>query len=213
MKRMFLPFLTFIFLGASIADVNGAPITSPSDPSLSASTLIDFETFAPPGAFGDMTLYDLNFSTVASFGYISDSYSGSYNTSGYAIHNTYAANAFSTIYFKFPTDVIVNAFGFNFGASDYAWTLSAYNAANSLLESIIISPTYASNSGDFFGIVNSGIAWAQLSGPPGDYVMIDNFRYTRTPISTSAPIPEPSTLLLVGGGLAGLGLLARKRRI
>ncbi len=43
---------------------------------------------------------------------------------------------------------------------------------------------------------------------PSDTLMIDNISFTQAP----APVPEPSTILLFGAGLAGLGIFQRRKK-
>jgi PEP-CTERM motif len=62
-----------------------------------------------------------------------------------------------------------------------------------------------SHASDFFGF--SGIAFNELQiAPNNTYFQIDNLKYS------TAPVPEPGTLLLLGSGVAGLVARARRRK-
>jgi len=193
------------FGGNSAAQALG--ITSSSDSALSGSSLIDFES-APTGAFTSLTLKGVTFSTpTGEVGFVNSDYAGQYNTQGQSLKNTYASNAFNSLRMDFAKTT--NAFGFNWGASNVKWTLTAFDSANQVLDSILLPLTTGSNSGDFFGLSTgkSAISYATLiSSSPGDYVLLDNFKYVS---GTTQSIPTPALL----PGLIGLGMgVLRKRK-
>lgn len=55
-----------------------------------------------------------------------------------------------------------------------------------------------------FGDTSGGAGWTTGN--------LDNFRYGTANVDDPAPVPEPSTFLLLCSGLAGLGCYARKRK-
>lgn len=194
------------FGGNSAAQALG--ITSSSDSALSGASLIDFES-APTGTFTSLTIKGVTFSTPTGgeVGFVNSDYAGQYNTQGQSLQNTYASNAFNKLGINFANPT--NAFGFNWGASNVEWTLTAFNSANEALDSIVLPLTVSSNSGDFFGLSTgkSAISYATLiSSGPGDYVLLDNFKYVG---GTTQSIPTPALL----PGLIGLGMgVLRKRK-
>ena len=194
------------FGGNSAAQALG--ITSSSDSALSGAALIDFES-APTGAFTSLTIQGVTFSTptASKVGFVSSDYAGQYNAQGQSLQNTYDPNAFDELKIGFANPT--NAFGFNWGASDVKWTLTAFDSANQVLDSIVLPPTLASNSGDFFGLStgSSAISYATLlASGPNDYVFLDNFKHVS---GTTQSIPTPALL----PGLIGLGMgVLRKRK-
>lgn len=162
---------------ATVNQAEAALITSASDQALSGGNTIDFEQ-TTPGSYNSITQGDVTFSTPSGqIGFISSDYSGNYNTQGQSLQNTYALNGFSTLIINFKSQI--NAFGFNFGASDEPWILTAFNAAGSVLDTQILAPTQSSNSGIFFGIKTDGsfISYATLeTQDKADYVFVDNFK-------------------------------------
>lgn len=162
---------------ATVNQAEAALITSASDQALSGGNTIDFEQ-ATPGSYSSITQKDVTFSTPSGqIGFISADYAGNYNTQGNSLQNTYALNSFNALKFSFST--ATNAFGFNFGASDAPWTLTAFNAAGSVLDTQVLAPTQSSNSGNFFGIKIDGslISYATLETlDNADYVFVDNFK-------------------------------------
>jgi hypothetical protein len=158
-----------------------ALITSLSDPALSNASLVDFEA-AAPGTYTSITLGEVTFSTPSDrVEFISVAYSGNYNTKGQSLQNTYDMRGFSSLTISFSSPI--NAFGFNWGASDEFWTLTAFDATGTVLDSQSLPITKASNAGDFVGI-NAGsslISYATLATTNfNDYVFIDNFRYAKS---------------------------------
>lgn len=175
---------------ASIAGVIGvlasaafaSPVTSEADPALADATLVDFESetvgtyYAYQGGYttlvGNVNLYAARLYIEAD-----PRFAGLYNTRG----AKYLTNGAPTRGFNFTFASPVSAFGFNFGASDVAWTLTAYDANDTVIETVIIPPTFSSNAGNFFGVAAPGIASATLSQGPGirtaDVVFVDNLKF------------------------------------
>lgn len=172
------------------------------DSNLVGGTVIDFESTGPVNV-PSLSISGVTFTGNANIEVDSD-YAGSYNTRG-EFHITNHGN--DPVQFRFDFDAPVDAFAFLWGAADTNWTLSAYSGST-LLETLIVAPTHASNAGDYFGIANSGITFATLNISSGfDYVFIDNFTF-----QDSASVPEPATMLLFGTGLAGFAGLRMKKK-
>ncbi len=153
--------------------------------------------------------------------YISNIFSGQFNTTGQYLASTGTANgtpasdAFTSLTISFASPVA--AFGFSYGASDKPWTLTAFNSANVALGSAsFIDAVPGSdnnwNDGTFLGFASDSadIAYAKLTlgGSTRDYFMIDNLKYTS---SLAAAVPEPSAPAMIAAGLAVLGFIARRR--
>jgi hypothetical protein len=146
---------------------------------------------------------------------VANDYAGQYNTRG-DLHITNFGSEFQSLRLDFTG--LTSAFGFLFGASDSTWTLSAYNSANTLLDSTNIAADSASNAGDFFGLkglVNASYATlvqiqdGAYAGGGVDYVFVDNVTFSS---AAATAVPEPITITLFGTGLAGLGLMRRRRK-
>lgn len=186
---------------AALISGYGMPL---SDPALTGGTVIDFESQAL-GIYTALTIGDVTFTANNNHLQIDNTYQGYNQTGIYLDNGTYGNNGFGILTISFAS--AVNAFGFNWGmAEPFAqWTLNAYDSLNNLIDTQILPSTGASNAQEFYGISAIGISSAILSWT-GDYdwVGIDNFTYTSS-------VPEPSTLLLLGSGLLGLGFFARKR--
>ena len=200
--------LAALLLAVSASNLSAQNINSAADPALAGATTITFsgETLGQYSAFttGGVKFTASNPATL----YITNAYAGDYNTTGTHLANTYD-NGFNSLRMDFLGGP-VSAFGFNYGAADLQWTLSAYDAANMLIGSRVVPSAHESN-GAFFGLTtgSSNIAYATLvSSGSGDYVMIDNFMYTGTTVT-----PEPGSVALVAAGLAGVAGIARRRRV
>lgn len=204
-------------LAAALAgQAHAAPITSELDPALSGAALVDFEA-GPAGnwtsqSFGAITVTALNTTDVpaATFSVASD-YAGNYNTRG-QLHISNQGSQFQALRFDFNAPA--TAFGLMFGASDASWSLNAYTAGGTLLQSTVINAVHGSNAGDYFGL--SGLANASYAlltqnmdgmyaGGGVDYVFVDNVRAV-----TAVPEPETFAMLLAGLGL--IGAMARRRK-
>ena len=178
LKKLSIIAVGFTVVGlGSVDQAQAALITSSSDQALAGGSTIDFES-AKPGNYNSITQENVTFSTPSGqVEFISDAYGGEYNTQGQSLQNTYDLNGFNSLKISFAT--ATNAFGFNFGASDLPWTLTAFDATGSVLDTQVLQPILSSNSGNFFGIKtgSSFISYATLAAQGNtDYVFIDNFK-------------------------------------
>ena len=87
--------------------------------------------------------------------------------------------------------------------------LEAYDAANILVDSAYFSSSVSGLNTLSVSTGTASIAWVEFYGVGvnNNSVYWDNFTFNAT-----ASVPEPSTMLLLGSGLVGLGLVRRKFR-
>lgn len=195
--------LAAVQASASAITGNGSPITAAQ---LAGGTVIDFDG-TTSGDYSSLSTGGVTFKGVDAPFTIGTDYNGNYNTNGgKSLYNGFD-NTPRSLRFDFSSTV--SAFGFNWGAADYAWTLNAYSSGGSLLESLTVNPTYASNNKEFFGIATAGISYATLATNSGDYIFLDNFTYAS---GGNTSVPEPSSILLFGLGLFGLAAARRIAR-
>ncbi len=192
----------------------GATISGFGDP-LTNSDLIagNQQTFdsVRSGDYHSITLDDVKYSGIGGKLTIGASYNGQYNTTGRkSVYNGFDLRPDQ---FRFDFLTQVNAFGFNFGASNNNWSLKAFSATGSLLETLIIAPTLGSNAGNYYGISSlTPIAYALLTDANnrycGDFVFFD--RFTTKMNSNDVPIPAALPMLLSAVG--GLAVMRRRKR-
>jgi hypothetical protein len=194
---------------ASASTLSAQSITSPGDPALAGQTVIDFSG-AALGQTTTLSVGGVTFSAPGGSGVIVENdYAGNYNTSG-----QYLANqgwSFGTLRFDFGS--AASAFGFNFGASDMTWTVTAFDAFGAVLASTSIAPTGGSNGGEFIGLStgSANIAYGTVTGDASDYVMVDNFGFVAADVGTTVT-PEPASVALMATGLLGLVGVAHRKR-
>lgn len=190
-QAMFSCFLTMFLAVPTIA----AEINSSSDASLTGATLIDFEA-ETVGSYATHSIGDATFTAQGGSGilYIANTLSGDYNTTGQYLDN-HSGDAFSSLRIDFAGTA--SAVGFNWGASNEIWTLTAYNASGTVLETRGLPITGGSNLGEFYGLATPGTAYIILSHSGGDWILLDNFYYNlgAGPAFTSLPYTPNQTVI------------------
>jgi len=181
---------------------NGNPA---SDPALAGGTQVTFSGLTN-GSYPSLDLGAVTISGVGGNVNIDTTYAGQYNTTGTYLDN----NQGSTTDLLFTFDSAVSAFGFNLGAHDSSWTITAYNGAT-LLDTFTFGAIGGSNAGEYYGLSVPGITSAHLSTTDSyDWILLDNFTFVTG--GTSSGVPEPTTwaMMLVGFGAVGFSLRRRK---
>jgi hypothetical protein len=213
MRNTALSVLVLASMGATSAMATpisglGDPL---SDPALVGGTQEGFDAVAS-GLYSSLTLGNVRYEGIGADFTIRHDFNGFYNTSGgQSLFNDCECVPDG---FRFSFSTVVDAFAFNWGASDNTWVLRAFDVGGFELDSVVIAPVFGSNLGDYFGIAAAGIAVATLTDrldriAGGDYVFIDRF----TTIGDGAvAVPEPSTLVLLGLGLLGFAASRRLSR-
>jgi hypothetical protein len=126
--------------------------------------------------------------------------------------STFLDNRYGGYPFEFDFASSVSAFGMKIGATNYMQDLTAYDALNNVLGTIIIPDqvdTLAYPYTGFYGLSfsSTSIAKATLTANADDWFVIDDFTYAG---NGNTQVPEPTTMLLLGLGLVGLAGVRRK---
>jgi PEP-CTERM motif len=211
--------LRSLFLAAAIAlsgagAANAATLNVQTTPSqvgavtgLTGGSTLTFDNLAA-GQHSSISSGGVTITSSAGRMFVNGDYADNYNTFGQSLTN----NGQQIGDFSFEFDTAVNGFGFFIGATDFNWTLTAFDANDNLLDTLVIGVLSGSNAGDFFGILAGGIKRATLTGPAGDHIFLDNFTTgVGGPISA---VPEPATwaMMIAGFGLAGAAIRTSRRR-
>jgi hypothetical protein len=176
--KIILPLFS-IGLALLVGTVSGQTIiTNPNAPALTVPGVgVQTFTTTPQGNYLSLNLGAITFSGPSGVR-VENLYAGQYNAIGNYLNNNNGTNSMLTLTFGAP----MAAFGFNYGASDDPWTLSAYDAGNNLIASTIVAPIAGSSNGEFIGIASptANIAYATFKDNGGmwfpDWVLIDNVK-------------------------------------
>ena len=170
-----------------------------NDPTFTGATSV--ATFSGPSqTFASYSEAGVTFGPGA----IEDIYADDYNATGSYYSNQQGNVSPITFAFASPTD----AFAFNWGAADTAWTVELFAGATSIA-TYALTATFSNNDKQYFGFTGNGITSVTLSnGGSFDWVFIDNLTFG----AAGAVVPEPATWAMMIGGFGFAGGALRRRR-
>jgi hypothetical protein len=199
LKLFPLGVLIVVFSAVNVSAVSFTGTPSPSlDPIF--GTLIDFDDQATGTLVGEFDYVSLGVASVKETEGLGTfaRYSGTQSSPNY-IGTGLGGGWDGTILFEF-TDLSSKV---GIGIASGPETLSIYDSSFVLLERIT-TPTGLNTYAGFTRLATD-IKYFEISG---DFFAIDDLQYIA---SASVPVHEPSTLLLLGGGLVGLVGFGRKK--
>jgi len=174
--------------------VHASIITSKSDPALFGATIIDFEGL-PLGSQTGFTLPGVSIFNGLS---ILNSDQSVYGMSGQTLTNIMLPSGQIRQTFDFIFSSPVSAFALQVGAIDQGVTYEAFDALNNSLGIVPFSSfPAASVTFGFRGIQADGIDRVHFAVTNNDGLVMDDLYF----VPEMTPIPEPSTMLLMGSGL------------
>ena len=216
-RRAWMHFLSVMTLACMYGVPAGAtPLTPPAE-LLGPQTVIDFNTLAAGSLPSPLILSGVTFSGFLSFANTvidTDGFLASTNFPAFVsdkalgIADTNPNLPNFTIAFASPVAQV----GFGLFDPNFPGNLiSAYNSGGILLETTSPDALFppGGSGADYVGFVRGSADIARIeivagvSGNTTDALWIDNLAFSST------PVPEPTTLLLLGLGLAGLGFSRR----
>lgn len=135
-----------------------------------------------------------------------------YNSGGYPAHSGHAVlfsinTPYITATFDNPVDTV--SMWYTNGAGSFQ--LDAYDKDGNLIASTLGPNNYGTTNEISVSSLTSDIKWVTMLGT-GNYFTIDDFTAPFVSGQPNNPVPEPSTLFLLGAGLAGLGFVRRRAK-
>lgn len=136
-----------------------------------------------------------------------------YNDSGYPPHSGDAVLfSIATPYIDAIFETPVDFFSLWYTVNTSTFYIDAYDSDDNLISTISGGVNYGSNSYLEMSLESSNIKRLRMHDS-GNYFTIDDFTAPFiSGLPSDAVIPEPSTFILLGSGLAGLAFAVRRRR-